>query len=470
MKESDSSLQSRLITRIVTAAIIISGGMHSVAPADEKLNVAATNEISLVETIDPTRVKRVDYSLQIDGKLITPSPNGTSSWKLASSGTFSFDQRRFPCDAAGPFAIRAVRNFRTAQTETTVGDQRSTTVALPRPAHSILLYGTAEQLLQLSPEVRLTRPQLDLLQIPCDPIVASDLLPARNLKDQQEKWNADTWVVPMLVGIDATVSQSATCRLQSLSDTEAVVAFEGQAEGAVTGSSTKVTLNGVLTFDRTRHIIRMLKAVQSEKREAGPFSPGLDVTATIEWTQALVDEKDPVALSVVAETMQKQLPEDRQLLLTLATPWRVLMLHNRRWHVFHETPEMVMLRMLQDGALVAQCNLAPAATVRAGDATSEQEYLAEVQAALEERKGLVKSSRIHPDINGWRIHHVRAVGKANSKALIWDYYLCSAKTGEQISLIFSFAEEDQKLVAGSPEQMLGTLTLRPARPKVALPR
>jgi hypothetical protein len=77
---------------------------------------------------------------------------------------------------------------------------------------------------------------------------------------------------------------------------------------------------------------------------------------------------------------------------------------------------------------------------------------------------------VHSDINGWRIHHVRALGKANDKALIWDYFLCTARSGQQMSLIFSYAEEDEKLVAGSPEQMLGTLTVPVNRPKVALPR
>ena len=78
--------------------------------------------------------------------------------------------------------------------------------------------------------------------------------------------------------------------------------------------------------------------------------------------------------------------------------------------------------------------------------------------------------KIHDDINGWRVHHVRALGKANEKPLIWDYFLCTAKSGQQTSLIFSYAEEDEKLVAGSPEQMVGTLTVRANRPKVALPR
>lgn len=462
-------LQHRLgVSFLLTACVF--GSISSVYSQDIKSQEGtAKTSISLVDSIDPTRVSHVDYALQIDGNLITPSQSGTSEWNLKSSGTFSFHQRRFPCEEVGPRAIRAARDFRTAKTETTVGSERTTTVVLPQAAHTIFLYGGEPQLIQFNPDVRLTRPQLDLLQFPCDPGVASGLLPSRDLNSHDEKWNADSWVVPMLVGMDATVSQSASCQLESLSKTEAIIAFECEADGAVTGSSTKITLKGRLTFDRAGNYIRELKAIQTEKRQPGPFSPGLDVKATISWTQSLIEAKDPSA-ALVAGTMQVQIPDERQLLLTLSTPWRILMLHNRSWHIFHETPEMVMLRMINKGSLVAQCNIASAATTAPGDSTSEQEYLAEVQKALEERKGTVKMSKIHPDINGWRIHQVRAIGKANSTALIWDYFLCTAKTGEQISLVFSYAEQDEKTIAGSPEQMLGTLTLRSSRPKVALPR
>ena len=423
------------------------------------------DEISLVDTADPKRTTHVEYGLRIEGTLLTPSQKGAAEWNLKSTGKFVFDQRRFPSDAGGPFRLRAVRKFATASTDSTVGNVHKTTVALPEPASLIQLYGTEHQLLQLSPDVRLTRPQLDLLQIPCDPIVATGLLPARNLKDRHEKWNADSWVVPLLAGVDAAVAQSAVCELSSLTDSEAIVTFEGTTEGAVTGSATKITLNGELTFDRRVQLIRSFKAVQSEKREPGPFSPGLNVEATITWTQAI-----SIAADEVPETMPDSVPDERQLLLTLATPDRVMMLHNRDWHVFHETAEMVMLRMVHDGSLVAQCNISPSPAVPAGEFTPEQEYLTEVNAALAERKGVVDSSKIHDNINGWRVHHVRALGKANDKALIWDYFLCTAKSGQQISFIFSYAEEDRKLVAGSPEQMLGTLTVRSNRPKVALPR
>ncbi len=449
----------------VSSLMFFSIGLSHLARADEKTGVAAADGISLVDPADPQRTTRVEYSLKIEGTLLTPSQKGASEWKLNSSGKFAFDQRRFPSEATGPLALRAVRRFSAAETESVVGTDHATSVVLPSQVRLIHLYGAEDQLLQLSPDVRLTRPQVDLLQIPCDPIVATGLLPARNLKDQHEKWNADSWVIPMLVGVDAAVSQTATCQLKSLTASEAVVTFEGTTEGAVTGSATKVTLQGELTFDRTHQFIRSLKAVQSEKREPGPFSPGLNVKATIAWTQTTA-----ATPSDLPDTMPEQVPDERKLLLTLATPGQVLLLHNRHWHVFHETPEMVMLRMMHDGSLAAQCNIAPSPAVPAGESTSEREYLDEVQTALAERKGVVKSSKVHDDIHGWRVHHVRALGKANEKNLIWDYFLCTAKSGQQTSLIFSYAEEDEKLVAGSPEQMVGTLTVRANRPKVALPR
>jgi hypothetical protein len=425
------------------------------------------DEISLIDVAEPKRTTRVEYAMKIDGTLVTPSQNGEAEWKLQSTGKFVFDQRRFPSEATGPYLMRGVRRFETAQTDSIVGKDHKTSVILPPQASVIQLYGAEQQLLQLSPDVRLTRPQVDLLQIPCDPLAATGLLPSRNLKDQHEKWNADAWVVPMLAGVDAAVTQTAVCEITSLKDNEAIIRFEGTTEGAVTGSATKIRLTGEFTFDRKAGFIRAFNAVQTEKREPGPFSPGLDVNATIAWTQKQSDSK---MSDTIPETMPEAVPDERRLLLTLATPDRVMLLHNRDWHVFHETAEMVMLRMVHAGSLVAQCNISPSPAVPPGDFTSEQEYLDEVKAALTERKGQVQSSKVHSDINGWRIHHVRALGKANDKALIWDYFLCTARSGQQLSLIFSYAEEDEKLVAGSPEQMLGTLTVPANRPKVALPR
>jgi hypothetical protein len=131
---------------------------------------------------------------------------------------------------------------------------------------------------EYAPDVRLTRAQVDLLQIPCDPIVATGLLPATKSERLRTKngtpipGSSRCWLVSMLPSNNLqTVNVENT-----LAQLKAVVEFEGTAEGAVVGSATKVTLKGELVYDRTEKFIRSFSAVQSEKREPGPFSPGFE--------------------------------------------------------------------------------------------------------------------------------------------------------------------------------------------------
>jgi len=438
----------------------------SLARADETSAARTTSsDIILFEMRDVGRTTHVKYTLQIKGKLTTPATTGTTDWDLTSSANFEFDQRRFPSDSAGPSALRAIRRFQAAETSSLVGKDHKNTVSLPTQSRLIHVHGGEFQLIQLSPEVRLTRPHVDLLQFPCDPLAVTGLLPVRNLKDKSEKWNADSWVVPMLSGIDASVSQSASCTLKSYSDTEAVIVFDCQGTGAITGSPTEVSLKGEMILDLKESLIRRLKATMTEKRGPGTVSPGLDVTAEIQWTQDLASPAVPLP-----DMLPEQLPAERQLLLTLVTPWRVLLLHDRNWHIFHETSELVMLRRLHNGALLAQCNIATAPLMPPGKFTSESDYLLEVERAVKERGGRVTESVVTPDQNGWRIHHVQATGEANKKTLVWDYFLCTTKAGEQISLVFSHASEDDTVFQGVTEQMLKSLTIRSSRPKVPLPR
>jgi hypothetical protein len=237
-----------------------------------------------------------------------------------------------------------------------------------------------------------------------------------------------------------------------------VITFECQGTGAITGSPTEIRLNGEMIVDRKNSLIRRLNATMTEDRGPGTVSPGLDATARIQWTQEII-ESDAGLPDAIPDT----LPDENQLRLTLVTPWRVLLSHNRDWHVFHETSELVMLRMLSNGSLVAQCNIASAPLLAAGTFTPESDYLAEVERAVSERQGRIRSSTVEPDRNGWRIHHVQATGEANKQTLIWDYYLCTTRSGEQVSLVFSHAEEDEKAFSGVPERMLSTLTIRSAK-------
>jgi hypothetical protein len=183
-------------------------------------------------------------------------------------------------------------------------------------------------------------------------------------------------------------------------------------------------------------------------------------------------------------------PDARLLLLTLSTPWRLLLIHDRDWHVFQQTAELMLLRRVSNGALIAQCNLSRGPQLEPGKHASQEEFLADVERRVRERSGEIRSSQVRANVNGWRVHHVRAVGRvagaegagaaaasgkspaaaAALRTVFWDYYLCSAQSGDQYSLVFSHLEEDSAAFGDAAERMLSTLTLRNARPRVPLPK
>jgi hypothetical protein len=234
----------------------------------------------------------------------------------------------------------------------------------------------------------------------------------------------------------------------------------------------------------------------NENRSAGPVSPGLKVKASISWTQ------DPAeADAQLSALIPAGFPESGRLLLTLVTPWRLVLLHDRRWHVFQETADLVILRMLTNGALTAQCNLAAAPQMPAGRFTEEGRFLSEIEQKISPWKGAIVDSSVESDRQGWRVHHVRAEAevqpavagaalssnaeanragqvaastspgeKRSLQSIVWDYYLCTAKSGEQFSMVFSHAAEDTAAFSGVPDQFLSRMSIRTVRPGIPLPR
>ncbi|MEZ6043481.1 MAG: hypothetical protein R3C20_23530 [Planctomycetaceae bacterium] len=424
-------------------------------------------KVRLEAVTDANVVTRVDYRVAIRGKMITPANGGQTKLELKSDAHFDFRQRQFQPVVAGPFGVRAVRLFSDATSNTLVGDDYKTDINLP-PSHRLLqVYGTESGLNHVSPDVRLTRQHVDLLQMPMDPLFANGLLPGRDLSSNDEKWNTDAWVVPSLCGMEAAISQSATCRIRTLTEAAATVEFELTADGAVHGSGSKVVVKGTLTFDRGSQLITALKAEFKELRSPGAVSPGLDVVANIEWNQSLAENKADLPMEI-----SESEPDANRLLLTLATPWKLALLHNRNWHLFHETADMVMLRLLDNGNLMGQCNISPSILMPQGQFTSEKQFGDEVAGAVAPREGRVVSSVVRNSVGEWRIHSIRAESKAAEKTIQWDYHLCSHTSGQQFLVVFSHTSDVDAIFNEQAETLLKSLTLRITgnRSRIPLPR
>lgn len=424
----------------------------------------AQDKASQDETFSGTEILKnqptsVLYSIRIDGSISTPNEQGTQTFPLTSTGEFQFRNQQIETDQTGIVGLRAQRTFRKAETRTVVDKNQETLVSLPSAYGQIHSSGHQSQFVSWHPKFALLRKQSDLLRMPFDPLVVQALFTSTEVK-QSDSWNAAAWVVPALTGLDATVTQTVTCRLTSLTSTEAKIQLEGSIEGAVTGSASHVNFAGAMSVDRQTGIISQANITMKEKRTAGPVSPGIDVTAVIQWAQ------DPIAGDAKSDPVAA--PNDRQLLLSAKAPGNLRFRHSREWHLFHETPSVMMLRLLRNGRLIGQANFSQAATVKPGTHTPDEEFDADIRDSVNERKGKILKNETVSDQNGWRLRHVQATGTAGEKTILWDYFLCTAKSGQQFSVVFSHATEDTSEFENEPLNLLSMITL-PQRRRPAIP-
>jgi len=431
----------------------------SAAAADDQNDEATTTEEEspLAVRADASRTTAVTLTVTITGKLITPTAAGNRQWALKSKGNFDFIQRRISNDLSGPLALQAVRRYSRASTQTDVGDDHSTQSTLPRALSLIQVKG-GDTGFRLAPASNtLTRRQYDLLQMPCDPLPCSGLMPSRKVAIG-DKWNCDDWVLPRLTGLEAITEQSMTCELTKDSDNAAVIGFEGKAEGAVVGSAGSVTLSGTLTLDKNLQFITKLNCQIHEQRSAGPVSPGLDAQIDVQWTQ-----KNAKAPNVPKELNDALFEKP----FVLRTPWRLLLSHSDEWHLFNQTDAVIMLRQVRNGALISQCNISAGVVMPPGQHTPDADFKTDVARAIQSGNGTIVSENTIRDDQQWRLRHVSTVGSVSDVDIHQDYYLCTAASGEQFSLMFSHSATDSDEFGKEPERWLSSLQLASRRP--ALP-
>lgn len=409
----------------------------------------AKDKHRLVEASGKTTYK-VTSSARIKGKLLTPVAKGPETvWKLNSSASYEFHERRITQpDERGASALRSIRRYSKAESQTSVGDHK-TKVRLDRGSSYIVADGRSEGILFYCPTKQITRQSLDLLSSPADPLAISGMLPTEEV-EIGEKWNPDQWVLQMLTDCEAVVESKLTCKLLSVSRKQARVSFTGKIEGASVGAAVLIDVKGSYICDLDAGYIRSFELTRKEKRSAGTVSPGLNVEVTVKCDRKREDI-DLSGFEKLAAT-----PTESQLALTYRSPWGIELRHGREWHVFNENDRTAVLRMVSDGNLVAQCNIARIAPVKPGTHTPEKQFLSDIRQSLGPRLTDLEPGKPLAQRPNYLFSAV-AQGASDETKMQWSYFLSAAPTGQQVSMVYSIAQADVAKVGKTPEVIARTL-------------
>ncbi len=431
--------------------------------------LAAAERIELLEETSDVRIRIVEVDLSVGGKLF-PRARPRKSLEAGGRGPV----RIFRAAAAQRRSRSRIaaqnRHYEQARASIQAGDQLSNS-SLRNSQRLVVAHGQLEGIELFSPSGPLTYNELELLHVPGDSLAVLGLLPDSAV-ELDESWKAPVWALPLVTGLEAVEKGELTCRLESVKANVARIGFQGEIVGAAVGAAAEINVDGHLLYDRNQKLVSRIEVTQTEKRAIGAVSPGLDVVARVAVSRQIAEhptrltEKDLTSLPVEPNAANR-------LLMLEAPAWNLRMYHDRRWHLFHQSSEVALLRLLDQGGFIAQCNIKKLPQAEPGQHVSEEQFQADIRQTLGKNfQQIVQSEKLKLK-DGLYVFRVVAVGSVDrlneknepeSSPMQWIYYLVANSDGRQVSFVFSVDPQQAKDLENRDLSMVAGVEFLSPRP------
>ncbi|NIP86622.1 MAG: hypothetical protein GTO03_14080 [Planctomycetales bacterium] len=407
------------------------------------------------------QVLQVTAAYQVAGTLSLPGPDQPTRVPLAVTATATYDQRRLAVDsprADGRDAARharwqSARYYRQQDAKLVINGQEIT----PSLRETRRLIGASYsqgRLTIFSPQGPLTREELDLVEWPGDGLVADALLP-KDRVTVGDRWELDPAWLAALVNIDAVGDSDVSAELTQLQRDYARIDAQGLIRGTVDGATTTIELKARCDFDLQHHRLHSLQLVLHEKRSPGEVTPGIEAVAKVRVQFRPLSRSEHLTDMVVAAMPAP--PDSATLQLSFQPDHGEYRLqHDRGWHVTSDGRSTAILRRIEDGDLVGQCNISTLPLILKGKQITLESFRDDVRSTLGEHFGQFLQAGQYVDPQGHLVYHVAAVGQVTEVPVQWRYYLLGDTDGRRAAVIFTlddsaaarFGQADRQMLAG----------------------
>ena len=426
----------------------------------------------LVARQDTGQGQVVQVLLEVRGELkLNAEGRGTRSLPLEVDAKLHY-QERFLDFSDDPWRRRSVRHYDEAFASIKAGgglvnrrldpDHRTILVEARGGAHVLF-----------SPRQPLRREQVELLDVLGSSLLIDHILPQRAV-NVGEQWNVDSDALAGLFSLEVVTENDAVVRLASVEDDVALIEIEGRIGGSIGGVASDIDFKARCNFDLRQQRLTWYAVSLREKRAIGHAQPGFEVTARLR----MVLEPAASLESLSDEKLARLPPDDAASRLLIYQPERSYyrLIHDRRWHAMIDRHDLSVLRLVDRGELVAQCNISELPDLEPGQHLALKEFQSQIRHTLRDRFGQFIEATQSTGEDGRRVLRVVVAGSASEVPIQWIYYHISDPQGRRAAIAFTleaslaerFAEADRKLVesfqfAPRPQQAQREATDSPAR-------
>ena len=423
------------------------------------LAIAATpaDRATLREEARPGDSTRATVELKAEGMFKPASLPGTPEPKplaLKVGTKVEFAERVAAVDDRGQ-PVRSIRQVDRAAAAIN-GEVRPYNSALRAELATLVADRREGSVAIASPGGPLTRSELELVQGPGDPLALPMLLPSRPV-GVGDRWDVGDLAARNLSGYDALATNALEATLEALDDASARVRLLGSIRGAALGGEGTMACDGSFTFDRKANRVDKLTFRRAETRRAGPVEAGLDVKSVLNVTRAPAAPTRPLDDDAFVD---KALGASRgnELLLFVAPDGKYTLLHDREWHLYWDDNRQVILKRLDRGEMVAQCNLSAGPNAGKGRHQDLEQFRDDLKKALGGRfVHFVGQGEVDGAAAGGFRYKVTVQGRQGDSGVLWHYYLIANPDGDQLIATFTLGLAQQAQFADQDLRLIGSM-------------
>ena len=324
---------------------------------------------------------------------------------------------------------------------------------LPEDRRLLVSQADNHKVTLFSPLGPLSRDALELVDVQGSSAVVERLLPGKAVAIGDSWSHADTTLATLL-GLDVILQNDAQSTLRTVEGPVAIIKLKGSVRGTVGGVSTDVELNAVYNFDQDLGQVNWLAMSVKERRAIGHAEPGIDATARVRVGLTPLDEAPRLTDESLAGYPLEYQP-GAGLLDFRSHDGGFRFLHARGWQVMIDRHDVAILRLIERGDLIAQCNASNLSQLKPGTQPQLAAFQTDVKRALGDKFGQFIEASQSQTKNGLKVLRAVVSGTVSELPIQWTYYHISSSSGRQVALVFTlesklverFAEADQVLVS-----------------------
>lgn len=413
--------------------------------------------VTAVETVDFRSPAAIGYRqakvlVEVEGKLkLNGEGQDVKHLPLKASAELQYVERVIPAGKQSS-AVRLVREYQTAKAEIKLHESELKNELRP-DRQLICVQSDSKATAFFSPRGPLTREELDLVTVPGGGLLLDGLLPQRQLKTG-EQWTLEDIAVVRLLGLESVNQHDLAGTFTSVKDNVAIISLTGKVAGAIGGVSSDMELKGKLNYDLKQKTITWLTLAYKENRAIGHSQPGFEVVTTL---RMVVAPSQPN--SALSDKSLAGLPLDAtasQTLIELKSDSAAYeLIHDRRWSVMLERPDLTVLRFVDHGDLIAQCNITSPPALPKGEQLAMAGFQEDVKRVLGKNfEEMVEATEETGD-NGLRVLRVVVAGKVGELTIQWTYYHLSDEQGRRASFVFTIESTLMEKYAQIDRELMG---------------